>query len=277
LQALASGPLSRAALARHLGLQSPQLLDTRHLENAGYVQRSALTPTDILHVTGEFVAWDVDAAAHGLVVFSELYGAPQDEIICGVREQIVRRLCMQVLTSAYSLPPHDITGCDCPLCTEILGAALSEDDGRPVHVHFRYDHDLVAIGAPVRPFFPAVAERLGANLIIPEHAEVANAIGAAASEVIVHEKVIVRPGEIDNFVLHSREQRTEYRELEDAISAAGAAAEDLALRRARGAGADDPRIRTDVNRREVRIADGSLQLIEVAVTATAAGRPMLTQ
>ncbi len=275
LDALRDGPLSRTALARRLDLQSPQLLRIGELESAGYIQRSALTPTDILHVTGEFVAWDVPAAAHGLRIFAELYGEDQRAVIDAVREQIVRRLCMQVLTCAYGLPPYDITGPDCPLCTRLLDAALSQSDGNPIHVSLKYLQDLVAIGAPVRPFFPEVAKRLGANLIIPDHAEVANAIGAAASEVVMHETVTVRPGELGNFVVHSRNQRNEYLKLEDAIAAAEALAEQLAAQRAIAAGAARPDTRTEVNKREVRIADGTVQLVEVTVEAIAAGRPTL--
>ena len=64
--------------------------------------------------------------------------------------------------------------------------------------------------------------------------------------------------------------------VEEAISAGRAMAERLATQRAIAAGAGNPAARTEIDRRTVRIADGSLQLVEVRISATAAGRPTLT-
>lgn len=275
LDELSEGPLSRAALAMRLGLVSPTLLRADALETSGHVIRGGLTPTDVLHVWGQFEAWDTDAARHALRLFADLYGEPPEMLAEAVMDQVVRRLCLQVLTSAFKLPPHDPLDCDCALCRMLVDSGLSGGNGHPVEVDLRYIKDIVAIGAPVKAFFPEVANRLRGKLIIPEHAEVANAIGAVASEIIVHESVVVRPGEIGNFVVHSRNGRTEYPELEAAVSEGRAAAERLARHQAMAAGAGNPSARTEIDRRTVRIADGSLQLVEVRITATAAGRPTL--
>ncbi|MFP3903127.1 MAG: hypothetical protein ACLFWB_02675, partial [Armatimonadota bacterium] len=276
LEALADGPLSRAALARRLGLQSPRLLRTEELEDSGHVQRSALTPTDVLHTTGEFVAWDQRAATHALEVFADLYGEAPGIVAERIHETVVEKLCLQVLLSSYRLSQHASEGCDCELCRTMLDSALSRADGQPMRVRCEFTQDLVAIGAPVRAFFPDLAKRLQAKVTIPDHAEVANAIGAVASEVIAHERVIIRPGEIGNYVVHSRDARKEYVEVERAVQAARDQAATIALRRAREAGAPEARVRVDTDSREVRIADGSLQLVEITIDATAAGRPLLT-
>lgn len=276
IDALDEGPLSRAALAMRLGLASPTLVRADALEAAGHVIRGGLTPTDVLHVRGQFQAWDTAAARHALQVFADLYGASPDDMAAAIVDQVVRRLCLQILISAYKLPPHDPFECDCALCRILVDSGLSEGNGHAVEVDLRYLRDIVAIGAPVGAFFPEVARRLRGKLTIPEHAEVANAIGAIASEVIVNEAVVVRPGEIGNFIVHGRGGRTEYPELEEAISAGRAMAERLATQRALAAGAGNPAARTEIDRRTVRIADGSLQLVEVRISTTAAGRPTLT-
>lgn len=275
LEALSDGPLSRAALARSIGLQSSSLLRTEDLQASGYIQRAALTPTDILHTTGQFTRWDTSAAQHALGVFSALYGAPESDVAEGILEQVVQKLCMQILLASYRLPQHEQGDCDCPLCQTILNNVLAKADGQAMRISCDFADELVAIGAPVRAFFPQVAQRLHAGLSIPEHAEVANAIGAVASEVVAHERVIIRPGEIGNYVVHSRDARTEYVDLEEAVMAARQEAADIARRRATEAGAPACRARVDVDRRRVRIADGSIQLVEVTVDATAAGRPTI--
>jgi N-methylhydantoinase A/oxoprolinase/acetone carboxylase beta subunit len=52
---------------------------------------------------------------------------------------------------------------------------------------------LVAIGAPVEAYMPRVAQSLHTRLIIPPHAEVANAVGAVAGGVVQRQRVLIAP------------------------------------------------------------------------------------
>jgi N-methylhydantoinase A/oxoprolinase/acetone carboxylase beta subunit len=266
--ALQAGPMSRETLARKVKLIEPSLLRTEALEDLGFVQRAALTPTDLLHVTGEFVAWDATAARDALRIFAGLYGETPEQIIERVKEEIVRRLVLQVLRHVLG---HDLSGQD-----TLAALALAPANAHPViEVSLHYRDTIVALGAPVHPFFPQVAERLQARLIIPEHAEVANAIGAIASEVVVRERAIVRPGDVSNYVVHTRNGKREFDQLDGAVSAAREAARELAVERAGRSGATRPTVRIDVDERKGLLADGQEELIEVIVEATAAGRPVL--
>lgn len=271
VRALAQGPLSRDQLGRRLGLIDSTLLRTEHLEDLGFIQRSSLTPTDLLHVTGEFEAWDVAAARRALEVFAGLYGSDPNTLIDRLRDQIIRRLCLEVIhrfsgqTSAAASVRDDY----------LLDLALSDGATGPLQVAVHYADTIIALGAPVHPFFPEVARRLNARLIIPEHAEVANAIGAVASEVVVRETAIVRPGELSAYVVHTRAGKREFEKLDLAVAAAKVDAQRLAIERASRSGAASPRIRLDVDERRGLLADGQEELIEVVIEATAAGRPEL--
>ncbi|MBU0609949.1 MAG: DUF1638 domain-containing protein, partial [Armatimonadetes bacterium] len=248
VEALQAGPLSREDLSRKIGLVEASLLRTERLEDLGFVQRSSLTPTDLLHVTGEFTHWEVAAARLALDIFAELYGGDPDTIIERVRDEIVRRLCLQVVRHVADLPvegprfsrprlplegprfsrPHSDASPGGPaearplqdLGHYLLNLALTDACPGPLQLTFTYSDTIVALGAPVHPFFPEVARRLNARLVIPEHAEVANAIGAVASEVVVREKAFVRPGELAAYVVHSRSGKREYEQLETALEAA---------------------------------------------------------
>lgn len=271
VEALQAGPLARAELARRIGLVEPSLLRTTALENLGYVQRAALTPTDLLHVTGEFRAWDVAAAKQALNVFATLYGATPEEIITRVREIIIRRLCGEVLRHVTGHPPETVAGAGATL----LDLALQPAPAGPLQVLLTYTGAIIALGAPVHPFFPEVARRLNARLIIPPHAEVANAIGAIAGEVVVRERAVVRPGELSAYVVHSRAGKREFDELAQALQAAREDVRRLAVERANSSGAAAPLVRLDENHRQGLLADGQQELIEVIIEATAAGRPYI--
>jgi N-methylhydantoinase A/oxoprolinase/acetone carboxylase beta subunit len=271
IAALREGPLARHELARRLGLVSPLLVRFRRLEELGVVQRSALTPTDMLHVTGEFAAWDVEAAEHALIVFAALYGEPVDAMIARIRDGVVRRLAGEVLNRELpGLCPPDPA--DWP---PLLQTAF--DGRRPARLHasLTYTRPIIAIGAPVAPFFPQVGRYLGAEVVIPEHADVANAIGAITSEVVVRERAVVRPGEIANYVVHARTGRNEYEDLPSALDFAKSRTAGLARERARRAGTSAGEVKHLVRERTAYNAEGEAMLVEVIVEATVSGRPEL--
>jgi len=271
LSALRDGPLSRAQLARRVGAQAPSLLRTARLEELGLIQRSALTPTDVLHVTGEFRAWDAEAAAHALDVFSQLYGATPEDMARRVRELVVRRLAGEIVQR--ELP--DINGSDPSAWPSLLTRAFETSGSEALQVSLSYSRPVIAIGAPVGPFFPEVGERLGAEVVIPPHAEVANAIGAIASEVVVREHAVVRPGDIANFVVYTRAGRREHETLTEAVEAAKSEAASLARSRALAAGTASDKVRHSVDERRAFSAEGEEVLIEVRVEAMVSGKPML--
>ena len=52
---------------------------------------------------------------------------------------------------------------------------------------------MIGIGAPTHVFLPDVAKALGTNCIIPEHAEVANALGAVIADISAKAQVEIVP------------------------------------------------------------------------------------
>ena len=54
---------------------------------------------------------------------------------------------------------------------------------------------VVGIGAPIHFFLPRISENLVAKTILPENADVANAIGAITSDVVVQRKAEIVPGQ----------------------------------------------------------------------------------
>lgn len=266
IAALRGGPLTCAALAKRLGLISTHLLFTDSLEARGYLVRAALTPTDVLHATGQLSLWDREASRHALRVFSDLFGAPPRQVAAKVLNTVIRKLCDQVVQRELGVNPA------VPDCRRLLDHALEETNGAPLRFQPHYRRPLVAIGAPVEAYFPSVIRRLSGRLVIPPHAEVANAVGAAASEVLVREVVVVRPAETGAYLTHSRAGRKEFTALSAALNAAQAEAHRLAEQRARHSGASTCRVNVRIHRRDSYAADGTQVFIEARVEATAAGK-----
>ncbi len=109
--------------------------------------------------------------------------------------------------------------------------------------------------------------------IVPEHAEVANAIGAVTGKVTLRATVSIQPDAGGGFLMLSPIGRGEFADLREAQEAA---TERIVahLRQAAGRfGTDEQAVTVDVVQRTGRLLDGSDQLIEVRVEGLLEGRP----
>ncbi|MFW5866809.1 MAG: DUF1638 domain-containing protein [Armatimonadota bacterium] len=275
LDALDGRALNRHELAARLGLASPRLLNVREMEDRGVVSRGALTPTDLLHVSGGFEAWDVEAARSGLSVFAMLYGRSPDEVAERVWARINRRLALMVLSEELG-GDHDVEAevAENDTLSNLIERFIAPSEDERLTLSSRYSRPVIGIGAPAEAFLPPLAAPLGGEVAVPEHAEVANAVGAIVSHVAASEVVAVRPSEYDAFTVYAPGGRREFESLTDAAAYAAEEASRLARTRALTAGACEPRIEVEVDRRIGRLSTGEEQLIEVNVRATAVGYPL---
>ena len=150
-------------------------------------------------------------------------------------------------------------------------------EGGLVEVALALRRPLVAVGAPAASYFPAVARRLSAELLVPEHAEVANAVGAVAAGVMQHVRVLISSPSEGRFRVHAGAEVEDF----TVFAESSARAQELAVARvrekARAAGAREAHV--EIERKDLRApgADGRPVFIESTVTATAFGRPDLGQ
>lgn len=274
LDVLGDGAMPRSRLAARLGLASPRLLNTRRMEDRGVLARAALTPTDLLHYTGEFTAWNVDVARAAVEAFARLYGCAAAEVPTLVWEQIGRKLGLMVIAEEFGRRTAlEQAAEECEALAAVLTRILSVDDDAPLSLTPSYGRPVTGIGAPAAAFLPPLSSRLGAEVIVPEHAEVANAVGAIISHVAASEVVAVRPSEYDAFTVYAPGGRREFESLADAASFAAEEASRIARERALAAGAHRPRVEVELDRRLGRLSTGEEQIIEVSVRATAVGYP----
>ena len=158
--------------------------------------------------------------------------------------------------------------------------ALGANDGGVFSVAFSIRPSLVGIGAPVATYLPPVAEQLHTHLYIPEHAEVANAIGAASCGVVQTVRILIRPVEGGStYRVHLPFGVRDFQQLSDAVDCAKDTARRLAREHAHRAGAGAVQVYTEQLDRTARIGSEYVVklYIETEVTATAVGRPQLRE
>ncbi len=270
---LREGPLPASACALRMGLVAPELLPLSRLEGRGVVKRGALTPTDLLHVAGEFRRWDSAAARKALEVFAAMMGLPADEVLALALREVTRRIFeLIVRREVLSEDPGLETGGP---GWEFLMERAFEDAGRALKMRVSLARPVVALGAPAASLVKPVEKHLDGRVIVPEHADVANAVGAIAAEITAREEVLIRPGEVSNYVLHGSRERIEFTELARATDAAVRIARERATEAALRAGVLSPRVTVSRRDRVGAISTGGSVFLERRVVAVASGPPAL--
>ncbi|MCE5313734.1 DUF1638 domain-containing protein [bacterium] len=269
IELLGDGPVPILQAAQIMGAPSHALLPTARLEACGMVKRAGLTPTDLLHVTGAFTRWDADASQKALEIFATMFGKPPDEVIEMAMRAVTRRLYEEIIRREVSWENRKLQ--KIPDDWKFILDKAFSDDGVGLGMAISLRHPVVAIGAPAEALVPKVAKHLQAEIIVPKHADVANAIGAIGSEIVIREEILIRPGQMSNYVLHGSEERIEFSELDKATARAIEIGRARAQKRAVEAGAIAPEVTVSRSDRAGSVSDGGRVFLERRVTAVASG------
>ena len=192
IQMLRDRPYRLRDLNHKVGPISPLL--TRELVDLEIIDRAGLTPTDLLHVTGEFYPWDREAA--GLV--TEMAARNWDEtasaFIQRVKKAITHRIVAEIIQFLSEKP---LSESGYWKRNHLLDRWLYEESllGQNPYLgcSIFLKAPIVGIGAPSKAFLQAVAAALGTSISFPEHYEVANAVGTVVGNVIVRQEGEVFP------------------------------------------------------------------------------------
>lgn len=88
IKALADGPLIYEDAAKAVGI-SPYILKMGRLEDEGVVLRCGVTPTDVMHITGDYVQYDVRASRLGVEYLRRVTKGSFDDV-CGTIYQLAK-------------------------------------------------------------------------------------------------------------------------------------------------------------------------------------------
>ncbi|NUB44687.1 hydantoinase/oxoprolinase family protein [Fertoebacter nigrum] len=270
-----------AALSSRLEVAAMERLVAR-----GLVMLAGVTPSDASHVTGGLGAWDAVASEKALRLLARRRNGRGERFApdaATLATQIIGQLTAQtvdcLLEAAFAEDPGFAGEVPEALARHpLLRAGLAQHRG-VVEVSARLGIPVIGLGASAPHYYGAVGERLGCAMILPEHAGVANAIGAVVGLVTQRATGLVSsPGE-GRFTAHFPGGLQHFPDRDAALDAMEAALVAEARARAERAGAeragaDALRITT---RREIReaVVEGRAMFIEATLTATAAGRPRI--
>ncbi len=223
-------------------MPSPMLLD--QLIQKRLIQPIGFTPTDALHVLGDYTEWNREAALAGaeqLCIFADL----QVRQLCeNIKEQVAKNMALNLLSYLLeTMNPSEIK------------KGLDGD----FFAGFKANVPVVLLGGPVTAYTDAIKKFLDADIILPEHAEVGNAVGALAGKGVKRIEILIRatfgeskynlrPTSISVF---SPEGKTDMKHYEDAIEYAEELGNRLIMEYMRDAELDDGDIKIEVTKRSI--------------------------
>lgn len=211
MQALKNGPLLLHEAAEAAGIDFYSM-DTDRLEKEGVILRFGLTPTDMMHMRGDFTAYDREASAAAFDWLSRFLRMSVDALLALVFEMVTRRLyrnmvrilmengsdkyengvpeaVLDFITESYYVNEEE---CEVSAPKQQLSADERKRGFNGLLPAFTTHYTLVGVGAPTHVFLPLVAKKLHAECVLPEYARVANALGTLAGRISVTKKKEIR-------------------------------------------------------------------------------------
>lgn len=230
----------------HIGRQLNRKVLHRHLERLireGILIRCGLTPTDAMHVLGDFTKYDTEAAEMAAERMGRVCGKSGKALCHAVYDEVKKKLYFNLVRVLLenSFPLLKRSGID-EQTAALISNTWDENCGELfpfLETHFSTKTVLIGVGAPAHIFLPDVGERLHAKTITPQFSQVANALGAIVGNVSarVIMEVVLNQKE-NNYTVFGRGERYSFSRLEEAKRVARQLAEEKARKEAaeRGAG-----------------------------------------
>jgi N-methylhydantoinase A/oxoprolinase/acetone carboxylase beta subunit len=277
---LAAGPKSIATLKGLL--DSNNFFIAKQLEKLRtqrLILQAGFTPTDALHVLGRMSSSNSDASRLGAEILAKKAGLAVEDfcqrIVSGVSDLISIELVNKVLCDETTEPNWK----EEPAAVNMLQMALGNKKLASLNIKFTFNQPIVAVGAPVEAYFPKSADQLNTDLIIPNHAEIANAIGALSGGVLQQKRIKISPldGVEVGYRVHLPDGIHDFGNLEEGVSFAHDNMVDYVKEQAKLVGADHVEVKMtrDDQIALIGVGGGAELFLGSDLVFTATGRPKI--
>ena len=272
-----TGPMPlQAALKSRLEVAAMERLVAR-----GLVMIAGVTPSDASHVLGRLDAWDGVAAAKAVRLLGrrrngsgERFAADAGALAQAIVDQLTAQTVDCLLEAAFD-EDAVFAGAEGLARHPLTRAGLARHRG-VVEITARLGVPVIGLGASAASYYGAVGDVLGCEMILPDHAGVANAIGAVVGQISQRARGLVTSPAVGRFTAHFAQGLQVFDTRNAALAAMEAALIAEASAQARAAGAADLRLVVARDIREAEV-EGQMMFIEATVTATASGRPRVAR
>ncbi|MFC6635986.1 hydantoinase/oxoprolinase family protein [Sulfitobacter sp. JBTF-M27] len=251
----------------------------KRLVDRGLVQVAGVTPSDASHVLGRVMEWDAGAARKALQLFGRrrtgsgtVLSNTEEDVAQMIVDRLTHQTSLAMLETAFAEEERGFeTEPEVLARHELMRRGMLGHRGL-VKLETGLNVPVVGLGASAPSYYPAVGERLGCEMILPEYAGVANAIGAVVGRVTMRQSGTVTSPSEGKYRVHLIDGPQDFANQESALSLLETVLHDAALSDAQAAGAEDIQISVKRNLRTAGV-EGRKVFVEATLTVEAAGRP----
>ena len=270
-------PMSEVVKSR-LDLQS-----VIKLVSMGVAQISAVTPSDASHVLGKSNAWDKEAAIKAIDLFARRRNG-SGELLAGSTAQMAERIVCQltdqtsssILEMAFSEEKVDFGDKPDVLAKHPLiqfGLAGYSD---LIKVNVGISKKIIGLGASAPTYYPAVGAELNCEVILPEYAGVANAIGAVVGKIVMRESGVISSPSEGKYLVHLDGKPVNFNSETAALKVLEEKLTEKSIQKAKEAGAENVSVNIDREIKTANIENRSV-FVEASVLVEASGRPRISK
>lgn len=228
------------------------------------VQGIGFTPTDALHVLGIYDKWNVQASEIGAMNLARYTTKGKYDLCTYVRELVAKNMAADLMS--YILPHHP---------PEMIADLL--DNEYPAK--FKVELPVVLLGGPSRAYDSELSSLIDAEVVVPEFADVGNAVGALAGKGVKRIEIMIRPASLENpdedFLVFSPVSRERFKSYGDAVEFATNVGNELVLDYEMRCGILKQDTKVTVSKKTVSPDNWSHPPLETKVIVVGIGNPMM--
>ena len=253
------------------------------LVSMGVAQISALTPSDASHVLGKTNAWNKEAATKAIDLFSRRRGG-SGELLASSTEQMAQKIVCQlteqtsssILEMAFSEEKVDFGDEPDVLAKHPMTRFGLEGYSDLIKVEVGISKKIVGLGASAPTYYPAVGDKLNCEVILPEYAGVANAIGAVVGKIVMRESGVISSPSEGKYLAHLDGKPVNFESEKEALKILEEKLTEKSIQKAKEAGAENVTVNVD---REIKTAniESRTVFVEATVLVEASGRPRISK
>lgn len=239
LDAIGYEPVSVAEIAEAVEKHPLQFVKAlRSLVQKRCIYHIGFTPTDALHVLGEYEMWNSNASMLGAKLLGSYLGLDPESFSHEIKRSFAKNIALDLMAFfAKDFKREDL---------EKLLANTR-------FTKFKINIPVVMIGAPVKAYVPELGEFIEADIRTPKFCEVGNAAGALAGNIIKRSEILIRPAGpgTEQYHVFSEVERKVADNYHEAVDYGLELMEKLIFDHMDGYGLQKEQVRFDLERKDV--------------------------
>ncbi len=244
-------------------LPSPATLDL--LIQKRLIRSIGFTPTDALHLLGEYTKWNIEASMIGAATLAALAGTDEEELCMRIKKDVARNMALNLMSFL-------LEGIDKEEIQKVLKGRF--------FARFRSDLPVVLLGGPVKAYEEELSQFIDARIIVPDHCSVGNAVGAVAGKGAKKLEILIKANyteskynlKTSSFAAFYPGGREEFASYHEALEFGEEMGSKLIMSYMTDAGLDTNEVNIDMHRNDIVTHEGGMP-VETRLVFSGIGQP----